>query len=54
MLAAVVKVEGDSKHHGGQRRIHRNASPIPSRSLDPQSFLLPFSSLLGHEVLYHE
>jgi len=53
MLAAVVKVEGDSKHHGGQRRIHRNASPIPSRSLDP-SLLVAVLFALGHEVLYHE
>src|SRR5713226_5655899 len=45
VLAAVAKIVRQSKRSHDQRRINRDAPPIPARGPNPQFFLLPFPSL---------
>jgi hypothetical protein len=48
VLAAVVKIAGEANRGHGDQRKDRDALPFRAESPGPQSFFLPFSSLLRH------
>jgi hypothetical protein len=50
VLRAVAQIVSQSERSHDQDGVDRNASPIPVRSCNSQSFLLAFSALLRHEV----
>src|SRR5208337_3309145 len=54
VLHAVAEIIGQPEGGHDQHCIDRDAPPFPVRSLDPESFVPPFSSLLRHGFLYHE
>ncbi len=48
VLHAVAEIVSQPERGHDQHRIDRNAPPISARSVDPESFFLPFSALLRH------
>src|SRR6266849_8710299 len=48
MLAPVAELVGQPERGRDQHRVARNAPPVPARSLNPQSLVSPFPSLLRH------
>src|SRR5208282_5579840 len=54
VLGAVVEIVGEANRRHDEHHNDRDTLPLRAESLGPQSFLLPFSSLLRHGFLYHE